>query len=66
MAVFYIRRSTEMNDYKPAGTVHHAEDIRPGPGGTILHTYWDKCQARYVREMYTREEWEKMMKEETR
>lgn len=35
----------------------------PGPGGTILHTYWDECQGRQVREMYTREEWEQMLKE---
>lgn len=53
-----------MTEYAPAGIVHHAEDIRPGPGGTILHTYWDKCQERYVREMYTREEWEQAIGDE--
>ena len=51
-----------MTQYEPVGIVHHGESIAPGPGGTILHTYWDKCQGRYIREMYTRAEWEEMMK----
>ena len=50
-----------MTEYEPVGIVHHGENIAPGPGGTILHTYWDKCQGRYIREMYTRAEWEEMM-----
>lgn len=53
-----------MTEYTPAGIVHHGEGIEPGPGGTILHWYFDKCQDRYIREMYTREEWEEVMKED--
>lgn len=53
-----------MTEYNLAGIVHHGESIQPGPGGTILHTYWDKCQKRYVREMLTREEWKESIKED--
>ena len=50
-----------MTEHVQMGIVHRGESVRPGPGGTILHTYWDKCQERYIREMLTREEWEEVI-----
>lgn len=53
-----------MTQYEPAGIVHRGEWIIPGPQGTIICMYWDECQGRRVREMFTREEWEEAMKED--
>lgn len=59
----YVKGAT-MTEYTPAGIVHHGESITRGPGGTLVHTYWDKCQDRYIREMLTQEEFEQAIKED--